>query len=49
MKFNDFSEENQEKIKKIAEKNNCTIDVILLIWEMVDNVLKEKNEYLEAK
>lgn len=42
MKLNDFSEENQEKIKKLAEKNNCTIDVILLIWEMV-------NEYLEAE
>ncbi len=49
MKLNDFSKENQEKIKKLAKKNNCTIDVILLIWEMVDDVLKKENEYLEAE
>jgi hypothetical protein len=42
MKLNDFSEENQEKIKKLAEKNNCTIDIILLIWEMVDEYLEER-------
>lgn len=40
MKIEDFSEETQREIKHLAEKNNCTKEVILLIWELAKETLE---------
>lgn len=44
MKINDFPKETQMKIEKLAEKNNCTTEVILLIWELAKETLEELGE-----
>ena len=44
MKMEDFSKETQREIKHLAEKNNCTEEVILLIWELAKETLENLGE-----